>query len=91
MLNDQEIAAALENLPGWERSDDALERTFVREGGFSGAVAWVARLAQAADAADHHPDVSVSWNRVTVRWSTHSAGGITARDVEMAAQTDALA
>lgn len=90
MLNEQQVAAALEGLPGWTRQGDALVRRVTVPGGFSEAIAFVGRLAAAADAADHHPDVAISWNRVTVSWSTHSAGGITARDVEMAAATDAL-
>lgn len=91
MLDDAQITAALERLNGWERRGDALVRTITVDGGFSDAVAWVGRLAREADAADHHPDIAIAWNRVTVSWSTHSAGGITARDVEMAAATDGLA
>lgn len=90
MLNDEQIANALRDLPGWERRGDALVRTITVPGGFSDAIAFVGRLAQEADAADHHPDVSISWNRVTVSWSTHSAGGITESDARMAAQTDRL-
>jgi 4a-hydroxytetrahydrobiopterin dehydratase len=91
VLRDDEIEAALRDLPGWRRDGDALVRVVAVPGGFSDAVAFVARLAAAADQADHHPDVAISWNRVTVTWSTHSAGGITARDVEMAARTDTIA
>ncbi|MEQ8834103.1 MAG: 4a-hydroxytetrahydrobiopterin dehydratase [Miltoncostaeaceae bacterium] len=90
MLNDEQITAALAGLPGWEREGDALVRRITVPGGFSDAIAFVRRLAEAADRVDHHPDVSISWNRVTVSWSSHSAGGITERDVEMAAATDAL-
>lgn len=91
MLNDAEIDEALRGLPDWTRSGDALTRTVQVPGGFSDAVAWVSRLAQAADRADHHPDIAIAWNRVTVTWSTHSAGGLTSNDVEMAAETDRLA
>jgi 4a-hydroxytetrahydrobiopterin dehydratase len=90
-LRDDEIEAALGDLPDWRRDGDALVRVVTVPGGFSDAVAFVARLAAAADHADHHPDVAISWNRVTVSWSTHSAGGITDRDVEMAARTDTIA
>jgi 4a-hydroxytetrahydrobiopterin dehydratase len=90
MLDDRQIDAALSDLPGWGRAGESLTKTYTLPGGFSAAVAWVARLAEIADRADHHPDVAISWNRVTVSWSTHSAGGITARDVEMAGRTDAL-
>jgi 4a-hydroxytetrahydrobiopterin dehydratase len=91
MLEENEIDAALRDLPEWRRDGDALVRVITVPGGFSDAIAFVARLAAAADQADHHPDVAISWNRVTVRWSTHSAGGITARDVEMARRTDEIA
>lgn len=91
VLEDHEIDTALANLPGWERGGDALVRTFTVAGGFSDAVAFVARLAAEADRADHHPDIAISWNRVTVSWSTHSAGGITERDVAMARITDTIA
>ncbi|MEQ9336181.1 MAG: 4a-hydroxytetrahydrobiopterin dehydratase [Miltoncostaeaceae bacterium] len=90
MLNDEQITAALAGLPGWEREGDALVRRITGPGGFWYAFAFARRLAVAADRVDHHPDVSISWNRVTVSWSSHSAGGITERDVEMAAATDAL-
>jgi len=59
--------------------------------GFRAAVAFVNRLAEAAEAANHHPDIGISYKRVTVRWVTHSAGGITDRDRDMAAKTDELA
>lgn len=91
MLDEAEIARALERLPGWSRRDDALVREFVVPGGFSDAVAFVGRIAVAADEADHHPDVAISWNRVTLAWSTHSAGGITGKDVAMAGRSDAIA
>jgi 4a-hydroxytetrahydrobiopterin dehydratase len=90
MLTEHEIQSALRRLPEWRREGDALLRVITVAGGFSEAAAFVARLASVADEADHHPDVAISWNRVTVSWSTHSAGGITARDVEMAGRTDAL-
>jgi 4a-hydroxytetrahydrobiopterin dehydratase len=59
--------------------------------GFPAAITFVNRLAEAAEAADHHPDIAISYKRVTVRWATHSAGGITDRDRDMAAKTDELA
>lgn len=91
MLTDAEITAALAGLPGWTREGDALVKRYTRDGGFSGAVAFVTRIAEAADQADHHPDVTISWNEVTLAWSTHSAGGITDRDVAMARHSDAVA
>jgi 4a-hydroxytetrahydrobiopterin dehydratase len=73
----------------WNEVDGALEREFVFDG-FPAAIAFVNRLAEAAEAADHHPDIAISYKRVTVRWTTHSAGGITDRDREMAGKTDSL-
>jgi 4a-hydroxytetrahydrobiopterin dehydratase len=73
----------------WTEADGALEREFVFDG-FRAAIAFVNRLADAAEAADHHPDIAISYKRVTVRWTTHSAGGISDRDREMARQTDDL-
>ena len=74
----------------WNEADGALEREFVFDG-LPEAIAFVNRLADAAEAANHHPDIAISYKRVTVRWSTHSAGGITDRDRDMARQTDSLA
>ena len=73
-------------MDSWEEIDGALERVFEFES-FAAAVAFVNRLADAAEAANHHPDIDIRYRRVTVRWTTHSAGGITARDREMAERT----
>ena len=74
---------------GWAEVDRALERQFTLES-FPAAIEFVNRLADAAEAANHHPDITISYKRVTVRWVTHSAGGITDRDRELAARTDEL-
>lgn len=73
----------------WRESDGALERELVFDG-FRQAIAFVDRLADLAESANHHPDIAISYKRVTVRWTTHSAGGITDRDRELAARTDDL-
>jgi 4a-hydroxytetrahydrobiopterin dehydratase len=75
---------------GWSESRGALEREY-RFAHFAEAMAFVKRLAEAAEAANHHPDLAISWNRVTVRWSTHAQRAITERDVELARRTDELA
>jgi 4a-hydroxytetrahydrobiopterin dehydratase len=75
---------------GWEEHDGALERVFEFDS-FPHAIDFVRRLADAAEAVNHHPDIDIRYRRVTVRWTTHSAGGITDRDREMAEQTSALA
>jgi 4a-hydroxytetrahydrobiopterin dehydratase len=73
----------------WSEVHGALEREFTFDG-FAAAITFVNRLAEIAEAANHHPDIAISYDRVTVRWTTHSAGGITDRDRELAAQTDTL-
>jgi 4a-hydroxytetrahydrobiopterin dehydratase len=76
--------------PGWAEVDQALERTF-ELGSFAGAIAFVNRVAELAEAEDHHPAIAVDYRRVTLRWWTHTAGGITDRDRDLAAKTSALA
>jgi 4a-hydroxytetrahydrobiopterin dehydratase len=73
----------------WAEVDGALERELELES-FRAAIDFVVRLADLAEREDHHPDIAVSYRRVTVRWTTHSAGGVTDRDRELAALTDGL-
>jgi 4a-hydroxytetrahydrobiopterin dehydratase len=73
----------------WPEIDGALEREF-RFADFSEAMAFVNRVAAAAEAANHHPDIEIRWNRVKLRWWTHVADAITDRDHEMARRTDEL-
>ena len=75
---------------GWTEVDGALERTFELPS-FPDAIAFVDRVAELAEAEDHHPDIDVRYKNVTLRWSTHSAGGITDRDVELAGRSAELA
>ena len=91
LLTSDEITQTLAGMPGWERQGDAIARQFSLEGGFTGSVAFVNRLAEVAEAADHHPDIAISWNRVTVTLSTHSAGGVTDKDIALASEADRLA
>jgi 4a-hydroxytetrahydrobiopterin dehydratase len=74
----------------WNETGGALEREFVFDG-FPQAIAFVNRVAELAESENHHPDISISYKRVTLRWTTHSAGGITERDRELAARSDTLA
>ena len=71
---------------GWREEDDALVRELEFES-FPAAVAFVQRLAELAEREDHHPDIDIRFRRVTVRWSTHSAGGVTDRDRDLAVRT----
>jgi 4a-hydroxytetrahydrobiopterin dehydratase len=91
LLTSDEITEALAGMPGWERQGDAIARQFSLDGGFMGSVGFVTRLAEVAEAADHHPDLVISWNRVTVTLSTHSEGGITGKDIALAREADRLA
>jgi 4a-hydroxytetrahydrobiopterin dehydratase len=75
---------------GWREEDDALVREFELES-FPAAIEFVRRLADLAESEDHHPDIDIRYRRVVVRWSTHSAGGVTDRDRELAGRTAALA
>ncbi len=88
-LTDDEITDGLASLPGWERSGDAIAKEF-RLDNFRGAVAFVVRLSYDAEAANHHPDLDIRWNKVLVRLSTHSEGGITAKDLDLATAIEAL-
>jgi 4a-hydroxytetrahydrobiopterin dehydratase len=90
LLSDSEVQEKLAGLPGWERSGDAIEKSFKRED-FVGSVRFVDALVEPAEEMNHHPDLSISWDTVTVTISTHSEGGLTAADFELAAKIDALA
>jgi 4a-hydroxytetrahydrobiopterin dehydratase len=90
LLSESEIDARLAELPGWSRAGEAIEKRFER-GDFAGSVAFVSRLVEPADGMNHHPDLAVSWDTVTVTVSTHSEDGLTAADFELAAKIDALA
>jgi 4a-hydroxytetrahydrobiopterin dehydratase len=74
----------------WQEQDDALVRVFEFDS-FPLAIDFVVRLADAAESANHHPDIDIRYRRVTVRWTTHSEGGITAKDREMAELTSTFA
>jgi 4a-hydroxytetrahydrobiopterin dehydratase len=76
-------------IDGWSEVDKALERTFELSD-FVAALAFVNRVGELAESESHHPDISISYNRVTLRWWTHTAGGITDRDRELAAKTNEL-
>lgn len=91
-LSDEERAAALEGLPEWryETAERAIRRDY-RFADFSAAFAFMTRAALAAEKADHHPDWSNSWNKVAVALSTHSAGGVTEKDIALAREMDGFA
>ena len=90
LLSDADIEARLSELDGWSREGEAITKTF-DEGDFVGSVEFVRRLTGPAEEMGHHPDVSISWSEVKVSITTHSAGGLTANDFELADRIDALA
>ena len=90
LLSDSEVQERLADLSGWERAGQAIEKSF-KCGDFVGSVDFVSKLVEPAEGMNHHPDLSISWDTVTVTISTHSEGGLTANDFELAEKIDALA
>jgi 4a-hydroxytetrahydrobiopterin dehydratase len=88
-LNDAEIDERLAGLEGWKRSGDAIVKEF-DNGDFKGSVDFVNRLTPEAEEMNHHPDLEISWKTVTVTVSTHSEGGLTDNDFELARRIAAL-
>jgi 4a-hydroxytetrahydrobiopterin dehydratase len=89
LIDDAKVEEKLAGLSGWERAGGAIQKSFKCDD-FVGSVRFVASLVEPAEGMNHHPDVSVSWDTVTVTISTHSEGGLTAADFELAAKIDAL-
>lgn len=89
-LSDEDVQARLAGLEGWERQGDAIEKQFEFDD-FSGSVAFVDRITPVANEMNHHPDLAISWNKVTVTLTTHSEGGLTENDFELAGRIDSLA
>ncbi len=90
LLSDEEVQRRLEERPAWERRGEAIARE-LKTADFVGSVDLLNRIAPVAEEMNHHPDVSISWNRVTVSLSTHSQGGLTDNDFELAEKIDGLA
>jgi 4a-hydroxytetrahydrobiopterin dehydratase len=89
-MSDEDIKAKLEGFDGWSREGDAIEKQFQFDD-FSGSVDFVNRITPVANEMNHHPDLAISWNKVTVSLSTHSEGGITGNDFALAHKIDGLA
>ena len=89
LLSDEEVDAGLQSLPGWERRGDRIVKTF-RFRDFREAVAFVQRLVEPSDEQDHHPDVAIHWDRVELSLWTHASGGLTGRDLRLAATIEEL-
>ena len=86
-LSDIAIQRELGNLTGWSRRGDAITKTFQFRNFLTG-IGFVSAVAKAAEAADHHPDIDIRYTKITCTLSTHSAGGITQKDLDMAKKID---
>ncbi|HSD29601.1 MAG TPA: 4a-hydroxytetrahydrobiopterin dehydratase [Vicinamibacteria bacterium] len=83
LLTETEIRESLGRLQGWERRGNEIRRTW-SFADFDSSMAFVNRVAALARSADHHPDIDIRYSKVTLALSTHDAGGLTARDFELA-------
>ncbi len=88
LLSDIAIQRELGTLPGWSRRGDVLTRTYQFRN-FLESIDFVNRIVEAAEAADHHPDIDIRYSKVTLSLSTHSSGGITQKDLDLARAIDA--
>jgi 4a-hydroxytetrahydrobiopterin dehydratase len=88
-LSDTEVKTALADVPGWELAGVEIVKEY-KFTDFVGAMAFVNRVAEAAEAANHHPDIDIRWNKVRLALSTHSQGGLTANDFALASQIEGL-
>ncbi|HYZ66610.1 MAG TPA: 4a-hydroxytetrahydrobiopterin dehydratase [Mycobacterium sp.] len=89
VLTDDQVDAALPDLPGWERAEGTLRRS-IKFPGFLDGIDAVRRVAEKAEEKDHHPDIDIRWRTVTFALVTHSAGGITENDLGMAREINAI-
>ena len=88
-LTDSEIDAGLATLGGWARDGDEIGKTY-ELASFMDAIGFVGRVAALAEAADHHPDIDIRYRKVRIALSTHSEGGITRKDFDLAQQIEAV-
>lgn len=89
-LSQQEVNARLASLPGWQLEGGEIVRSFAFKD-FREALSFVNRVGEAAEAAGHHPDIDIRYNRVRLALVTHDAGGLTQKDFDLAAQANGLA
>ncbi|HEY5647961.1 MAG TPA: 4a-hydroxytetrahydrobiopterin dehydratase [Nitrospiria bacterium] len=90
LLSDQEIQTGLGSLPEWEREGNTIQKTY-NFGSFMAGIAFVNRVAEKAEAADHHPDITIHYRKVGIALSTHSDGGLTQKDLDLAGAIETLA
>ena len=86
-LSEAQVADELKTLPGWEYQDNSLRKLF-RFKEFMDGIRFIGRVAEMAEAADHHPDMLINYTRVTFTCSTHSEGGVTDKDIRLANQIE---
>jgi len=89
VLTDAQIQQALQQLHGWTANRNAIERVF-QFAGFIQAMEFVNQIAEAAEAVNHHPDILITYNKVTLTLVSHDSGGVTQRDIKMAARINEL-
>ena len=89
LLTENQISAELAQLPAWTRQGNEITMTATRKD-FRDALLYLGAVAYLAETANHHPDITIEWNKVTLTLSTHSAGGLTANDIALAHQISAL-
>ncbi len=87
LLTEKEIFSALEGLQGWQRKGEEIEKTFVLRD-FVDSMGFVNKVALLSERADHHPDILIRWNKVSITLSTHSEGGITEKDLNLAGEIE---
>ncbi|GAA2440371.1 4a-hydroxytetrahydrobiopterin dehydratase [Actinomadura vinacea] len=90
LLDDAAVTGRLKELPNWTRDGNEIRRR-VKAPSFMAGIELVGEVARAAEEADHHPDIDIRWRTLTFALSTHSAGGLTGRDFDLAARIDAIA
>jgi 4a-hydroxytetrahydrobiopterin dehydratase len=90
VLTDPEIKNALTSLPGWQQNGKAIQRVYEFPD-FKSAMVFVNKIAEAAEQANHHPDIDIRYNKVTMALISHDSGGITQRDVRMAGKINQIA
>src|SRR5262245_20831515 len=88
-LSSDDVEKLMETLPEWAQAGDSLQRTFKFDD-FIGSMAFVTKVAEMAEADQHHPDILIRYNKVTLTLTTHDAGGLTRKDFDLAAKCDAL-
>jgi 4a-hydroxytetrahydrobiopterin dehydratase len=90
VLSEAEVQQALQKLSGWKKNGKAIERNF-QFANFVQAMDFVNQIAEAAEAVNHHPDIHISYNKVTLALVSHDSGGVTQRDIRMAEKINELA